>query len=97
MGALSHERMARELRHYLDHRLEGFSNGVSYPPSSPSNKTNGYAAARVPDWQLRQWLMAVEGTEPLTTDEYVTARAAILKAEGDGEATPPAEPRKGEE
>ncbi len=78
MSAL--ERVARELRHYLDHRLEGFSNGSPHSAPSPADKTNGYAAARVPDWQLRQWLMAVEGTEPLTTDEYVTARAALDRA-----------------
>ena len=76
------ERMARELRHYLDNRLESFSNGSPYSAPSPADKTNGYAAARVPDWQLRQWLMAVEGSEPLATDEYVTARAAIARATG---------------
>lgn len=48
--------VVRSMQHYLDHKLEGFSNGNHYPPSSPANKTNGFVAAKVPDWQLRQWV-----------------------------------------
>ncbi len=55
--------VVRSIQHYLDHKLEGFSNGAVYPPSSPANKTNGYVAAKVPDWQLRQWIRDLAATE----------------------------------
>jgi hypothetical protein len=45
------------MRHYLDNRLEQFFNGSSY---LSDNKTNGYHAAKVPDWALRRWLVALE-------------------------------------
>lgn len=49
-------RLKREIAHQLAHRLEHFSNGHSYPPS----KTDGFTAAKVADWQLRQWLALID-------------------------------------
>lgn len=59
--------VVRSMQHYLSNKLEGFSNGQSYPPSNPSNKTNGFAAAKVPDWQLRQWIAELSA-EPASPD-----------------------------
>ena len=50
-------RAIRSMRHVLEHDLELFSNRVGY--SSPC-KTDGYLAAKVPDWLLRQWIAAAE-------------------------------------
>jgi hypothetical protein len=50
----------RSMKHVLDNSLEPFSNASTWNGSSPSAKTSGYSAAKVADWQLRQWLAAIE-------------------------------------
>jgi hypothetical protein len=77
------DRLAREIRHCLTYRLEGFSNGAAYPPSSPANKTNGYTAAKVADWRLRQWLALVE------TAQGMSAVGENSRSEVEGEARQP--------
>jgi pyridoxine 5'-phosphate synthase PdxJ len=55
-------KVARQIRHALAN-LELRSNAPYWQGSSPSAKTSGYAVAGIPDWQLRQWLHAIEGME----------------------------------
>ncbi len=55
---MSLERVASSIRHTLAHNL------VLKQPYSAyrQTKTSGWLAAEVPDWQLKQWLSAVEAT-----------------------------------
>ena len=49
-------RALRSMRHVLSHNLELFSNSRGY---ITQDKTDGYLAAKVPDWLLRQWIAAL--------------------------------------
>ncbi|MET3710361.1 hypothetical protein ABIC65_001041 [Sphingomonas trueperi] len=53
---MSLERAASSIRHALAHNLE-----LKQPKGYSQTKTSGWLAAEVPDWQLRQWLSAIEG------------------------------------
>lgn len=68
-------RTEQSIAFYLDNKLEQFSNGRTYG-SDPSNKTNGYHAAKVPDWQLRRW---ADETNALTA-EIADLRAQLDEA-----------------
>ena len=68
-------RTEQSIAFYLDSKLEQFSNGRTYG-SDPSNKTNGYHAAKVPDWQLRRW---ADETNALTA-EIADLRAQLDEA-----------------
>src|SRR6185503_607543 len=53
--------IASSIRFRLRDDLVERSNASASLASSPSTKTSGYVVAEIPDWQLRQWLAAVEG------------------------------------
>lgn len=47
----------RGIRHHL-------MTGLTYRETSKDPKGNGYTFAEVPDWQLRDWLTAIEASIP---------------------------------
>lgn len=59
------------IRHHLDN--------LKYRQTGQDPKTNGFAYAEVPDWQLRQWLEAI--TEAVAAERAACAEVARLYAE----------------
>ena len=66
------EAIASSIRFRLRDDLVGRSNAGASLASSPSAKTSGYVVAEIPDWQLRQWLTAIEG-RPLPKEQEQAA------------------------
>ena len=53
--------VANSIRFRLRYDLVGRNNTSMSVASSPAAKTSGFVVAEIPDWQLRQWLAAIEG------------------------------------